>query len=354
MHVDQSRRGPRGFTLIELLVVIAIIAILIALLLPAVQQAREAARRSTCKNNLKQLTLGLHNYEETFKQFPLGSMCVGSICAADWRHANWGTTWAISLLPFIDQGPLFEQWNSSLGSNVQQPVTSQELEVMKCPSDLAAPAVNPGNGGLYAKGNYAANYGGGHAFENTSGWGVSDRLDIGPYIGSANLGAFHSRGADVNQRYGARLADMLDGPSNTAVLGEILHANSAADCRGCWGSNLGATFGAMANGKNGAITGAGATVLENVSTPNARTDTEGGLAIHRDSTPWCDNNQRKELHCNDRAGEGTGSTVARSRHAGGVHISLGDGSVRFISENIDKMIYRALLTITGGEQIGEF
>ena len=99
-----KRYRTRGFTLIELLVVIAIIAILIALLLPAVQQAREAARRTQCKNNLKQLALGLHTYHDVFNQFPLGSLCSAwrngnaNECKGRFRHADWGTTWAIHRL----------------------------------------------------------------------------------------------------------------------------------------------------------------------------------------------------------------------------------------------------------------
>src|SRR5262245_60347417 len=98
----------RGFTLIELLVVIAIIAVLIALLLPAVQQAREAARRTQCRNNLKQIGLALHNYHDVFSIFPPGNLQIGECCNADNE-----ITWAISILPYIEQTNLQNQYNFS-------------------------------------------------------------------------------------------------------------------------------------------------------------------------------------------------------------------------------------------------
>ncbi len=107
-----SRRARRGFTLIELLVVIAIIAVLIALLLPAVQQAREAARRTQCKNNLKQIGLAMHNYHDTYNRLPLGGVCSGlapnASSPSDFRDARWSQTWAIAALPLLEQGNL---WN---------------------------------------------------------------------------------------------------------------------------------------------------------------------------------------------------------------------------------------------------
>src|ERR1700709_905701 len=103
--MPQDRRP--GFTLIELLVVIAIIAILIALLLPAVQQAREAARRTQCKNNLKQIALGLHNYESTFSKLPLGVLGTSGTSS----NKNQLTTWQTLILPYVDQAPLYGQYN---------------------------------------------------------------------------------------------------------------------------------------------------------------------------------------------------------------------------------------------------
>ena len=146
--MNNSRTNPlrKGFTLIELLVVIAIIAILVALLLPAVQQAREAARRSQCKNNLKQIGIGMHGYHDTFSTLPPGFVRVH---AADTDKGNWG--WGTFILPFMDQGALYEALspgevdpavtnsNGSLASAVQNPAKRAEMQnalpAFRCPSD---------------------------------------------------------------------------------------------------------------------------------------------------------------------------------------------------------------------------
>ena len=134
----------RGFTLIELLVVMAVISILIALLLPAVQQAREAARRSSCQNNLKQLGLALHNYHDVHKTFPLGATAM-----TDWALKN-GTNWRTAILPQLEQGPLFEQLDFENGSSFagdtytgNEVLRGLKLAVYLCPSSDLDPFDNP-------------------------------------------------------------------------------------------------------------------------------------------------------------------------------------------------------------------
>ena len=138
-------RGRRGFTLIELLVVIAIIAILIALLLPAVQQAREAARRSQCKNNLKQLGLALHNYHDTFQVFPFGMInpTNGDLPGSP-RPPTDNTGWYPMILPYIEQGALYnafmeEQQNSARTGAIYWSRKESIVTMMMCPSDPAGP-----------------------------------------------------------------------------------------------------------------------------------------------------------------------------------------------------------------------
>jgi prepilin-type N-terminal cleavage/methylation domain-containing protein len=367
--VPLFQRSRRGFTLIELLVVIAIIAILIALLLPAVQQAREAARRTQCKNNIKQIGLALHNYHDVAKQFPLGANCADGVsgtsnsCGSDFRHANWGTTWAISILPYIDQGPLFNKWDSRFPSSHQPNVTSVQLAAFKCPSEVnmdvtvgsggSSPAQSPINNAnsRYSKGNYGANYGGGYANENSGANGVMGNV---PWNGSKNLGAFFSRGAAGYERYGMRIRDCLDGTSNSVAIGELLQEPGNGSCRGCWGLNMGAIVSAYTGTVNSApnrpqdgTTG--------VATPNAPASQNGAPTPWADCPTFCGSSAGdRDLHCLDCGGDGKGGIATRSYHTGGAHIGLCDGATRFISSNIDREVYRGLLTIQGKEPLGSF
>ena len=207
-------RNRRGFTMIELLVVIAIIALLIALLLPAVQQAREAARRTQCKNNLKQIGLALHNYHDVAKTFPPGWVYDPSRPTPNAPTNCWG--WSALLLPQLDQVPLYSQLNFNVGFsggldasglNSNAGVTGPEatlLSVFRCPSDDGSEHVSSGAGtsGL------DMNYGGRSNYPGVNGGLLLDLLPISDHGGT--FGENSHRG----------LRDMTDGCSNCVVVCE--------------------------------------------------------------------------------------------------------------------------------------
>lgn len=183
----------RGFTLIELLVVIAIIAILIALLLPAVQQAREAARRTQCKNNMKQLGLALHNYHDTFNRFPMQGYINDTSNPSAYQPRHF--TWITMILPYFDQAPLYNQINFSIPAWGQAHV-GQQLATLRCPSDTGF-GTPPGDTWGIAITNYSGSEGFDWWNRATSGLG----------------GVFCAR-------QHTRIADIMDGTSNTIALGE--------------------------------------------------------------------------------------------------------------------------------------
>jgi len=283
----------RAFTLIELLVVIAIIAILIALLLPAVQQAREAARRTQCKNNLKQIGLALHNYADTFRTFPSGWIYSGVANRECWA-------WPALILPYLDQAPLHAQLRVNEGSiadnllstNWQPIVAGLEttLVAYRCPSDTGY----QGNGKIHAD----RHFGGGVGF-------VAHNFVPGltNYIGSnghgsgragyeENTGLFFG-GSAIDFR------DITDGTSNTFAVGE----RDTQLCRsGSWPG--------VRNGNGLGSRGVFCVVA------HAR------VKLNESVLPWNDDP--------DGCGQGWSSL-----HTGGAHFLFCDGSTRFISQNIN-------------------
>jgi prepilin-type N-terminal cleavage/methylation domain-containing protein/prepilin-type processing-associated H-X9-DG protein len=315
-------RTRRGFTLVELLVVIAIIGMLVALLLPAVQAAREAARRSQCSNNLKQLGLALHNYESTYKVFPQGRNKYPQVVSALAR-----------VLPYIEQANAYElvDPNGTLAVGGQNDLAARtQLSMFVCPSDAQRGQV-PGSN--YYGTNYAACNGTG-VLEDAAG------TITYPTIAGGN-GVF----AQAPQR----LADILDGLSNTAAFSESLIGDGAAVASMPTDARMISMVVLEVPGGNDPTPSAcesGAGVW------NARRGEQwinghfGNTLYNHYYTP----NPANKWDCGNGSHNKALST-ARSYHPGGVQILLCDGSARFLGESIALDVWRSLATRKGSEAV---
>ena len=312
-----SRRW-RAFTLIELLVVIAIIAVLIALLLPAVQQAREAARRSQCKNNLKQYGLALANYHDTYGMFAIGG--TGGCCSLP---PNLG--FQPRLLPYLDQAPLFNQLNMSAADTTTltlsngSTVISQQIPVALCPSDGINPYPGVGQNnydgslGSQANGSVDSNCNPYNSFALQSE-NNGDGLNI-----SALSGMGSRDGPSVSIR------DVTDGTSNTIHMGEVLPSCNDHSGGGFWQMNAAGNFHAS-------------TIV----------------AINDYTTcSWASTGQRRYPNCTNWNNWNI-SWGFRSRHTGGAHFLFVDGSVHFLSENISMQTYQYLGGRADGQVVGSY
>ena len=327
-----SRRT--AFTLVELLVVIAIIGILIALLLPAVQAAREAARRSQCTNNLKQASLAMHNYHDTHKTLPFGSW--------EWRR-----TWQPLILPFVEQTALYEQYDmhrpcgraDSAGNYAgtyfgvdNLDVTTQRLATFTCPSDIPRAGASATLwAGLITQHNYVVNYGNTGYFSQQTGPAATA-------AGVTFAGApFVMKGACPAPPESFKFGDILDGLSNTLMFGEVIQGYSQGGAAGQF-DRRGMTWWGFT---------AGFTTLRSPNSNLPDIMLAAGDCTNTPPNPPCDLTAPSSPNR-------PANLAARSRHPGGVNVSLCDGSVRFISETIAINTWRNLSTTYGNESIGEF
>jgi len=326
----RSQKPHRAaFTLIELLVVIAIIAILIALLLPAVQQAREAARRSTCKNNLKQLGLALHNYHDAHSTYPPSSINSGT--GSPNGCAGWGIP-AISgltlLLPYIDQANVYNLYNFDIGQtdpSVNVTAMNTDIPALVCPTDPNT--VVQVTGACYKFPFPAGQYSGGTNYVFCTGTGTN-----WAFLGSA--GSAPDLGGIFLENGKKRIRDVTDGTSNTIAMGEVLwvdHANNPP------GNGVG--------GKPAWAVGVG-TQIGFSSTVGINFDWEQFAG----SPGQC----RGPNTTSGTACGGARPAALQSVHVGGCHVLLGDGAVRFLSENIDQTTLDRLAQRADGEVVGEF
>ncbi|WP_299462158.1 DUF1559 domain-containing protein [uncultured Gimesia sp.] len=328
------RKKTAGFTLIELLVVIAIIAILIALLLPAVQQAREAARRSQCKNNLKQLGLALFNYESAFSTFP-PSRLLGNTASGDYPITNAdgssGTTtycsWTILALPYLDQSNVYNKYNTNApwfdASN--RVMIETQIPVMLCPSVPGADRRDA----YHAPGAAAGDYGSINEVKKkfwTNVLGVAEPSDA-------------AKAGILSKGQNNRIRDITDGTSNTLMLGEAGGHPSVYNAKGLWNSTDQGLY------------------------QDDKVVAYGGNYVTTDGTGWADPDAGLSINGAIKNGYNTygpyvineiNASEIFSFHVGGAQFAMGDGSVRFLSQNIDGALFAHICTRAGGETVGEF
>ncbi|MDG1895446.1 MAG: DUF1559 domain-containing protein [Fuerstiella sp.] len=366
MEMVRLKHRKSGFTLIELLVVIAIIAILIALLLPAVQQAREAARRTQCKNNLKNIGLASHNYHDVYNMFPPGTIGPGGHRAQDFNGV-WGngapphgtlalnhTGW-IALLPYIEQSALYNQFNLDQATNnfyrnsmtgVKGGWPNDNTELVKtkispfmCPSDASDGLSRRSDVAGYFADHARTSYlfcAGGHG----NGWDL-DR-PWGRFRGLSSAIADGRKRIQYQGIYGhdqsARIRDITDGTSNTVAFCESLSKVSS----------------------NPEVFGRRHDAYTPIWAGHRR---YGTFAVNHPNSRNHINNARYHIngpvHVAGMIGSNTNDVrvhvaVASSIHTGGIHVGMGDGSTRFLSENMDKSTYALLTRIADGEVLGEF
>jgi prepilin-type N-terminal cleavage/methylation domain-containing protein/prepilin-type processing-associated H-X9-DG protein len=379
----------KAFTLIELLVVIAIIAVLIALLLPAVQSAREAARRIQCVNNVKQLGLAMHNYVSSQGSFPSGAIFLvpGGCSSPGFARGCENTSWFPLIFPYLEQTSMANAFNYSIGTEgagsaalgglpigfiINSTVMRTRVNSVNCPSDeqqtFSLTAFSPALAAIsypIAKGNYAVHWGNTNAGQAITAF---QSTFLSPSVHYQSAFGFNTSGSGPAL---VTIASITDGTSNTVVTSELIQGASD-DARGAiWLLNPGSGSFTSRFTPNGLLDYVPNFIASGLPGWNATTVNTGGLIVNNmdnlasvagSGTPTvgsspavpgslCDNQPNKGLACAYSTTEGNAFTGARSHHPGGVNVGYGDGSVRFVKNTINARTWVALGSIGTGEVI---
>ncbi len=345
MNLKSGPKRQRGFTLIELLVVIAIIAVLIALLLPAVQQAREAARRSQCKNNMKQMGLGIHNYESTFIRFPSSGEFTDESTNPTVRKF-FPVSMFTAILPFIDQANVYNMWNFNVHYTLNQTAASTKIASFVCPSN-------------------------GVTGPDPLGFGLSDYMPVAyTDIDTNGDRQKNVQGVDISGTLGLcnPISKITDGLTNSIMVIEdsgrpTANGGSYDVTAGPLGGPQAANSALLSSAKDTTPYTAGG----NFAVPGRWADQDGGSGVSGPDVARVGAGPARQKINNNKTGSTTTTGVCPyqfnncgsndepfSLHTGGVHALLGDGSVRFLSDSLDFNTLRKLCNPKDGQPIGEF